>query len=159
MPQSTVPAVLTQLQATFAAAVAPLAAADSAVPCPIGPNPGSDIPADYVTVGWASDDLPSIVGGFRPTTLGNPGQVSSERYSVWCSVSTSSGDELGALRVARTDTLFQAMVAALRANRNLSGAILPPGMADVGNYQWTIEAGGQIATVAFEVVVDAAMVV
>jgi hypothetical protein len=152
MPQSTVPAVLTNLVTLFTAN------APAGVPVSLGSTPGGDIPADYVTVGWAGDDLPSVDGRSRPTELGNPGQVAAESYVVWCSVSTSSGDELAAARIARTDAIFQALVAALRGNRTLMGALTPPGMADVGSFQWTIEEGGQVATVYFQVDVDAGWV-
>lgn len=150
--QSTVPAVLTALVALWT----PIVPAGVAI-C-LGPTPGGDIPADYVTVGWADDGLPSVTGRGLPSDLGNSPQASAEEYGVWCAVSTSSGDELAAVRMARVDATFQTLVAAVRANRTLLGAILPPGLADVGSFQWQIEQGGQVVTVYFQVEVTAPLV-
>jgi hypothetical protein len=151
--QSTVPAVLTALVTLWQPVV------PTGMTVYLGPIPGGDIPADYVTVAWADDALPSVQGRGLASELGNSPQVSAEEYGVWCAVSASGGDELAAVRMARVDSIFQALVAAVRANRTLSGAILPPGMADLGDLQWQIEAGGSIVTIYFQVSVVAPLVV
>jgi hypothetical protein len=150
--QSTVPGVLSALVALWT----PLLPAGVAIS--LGPTPGGDIPADYVTVGWADDSMPGVTGTSRPTELGNLGQQAAEEYGVWCAVSTSSGDELAAARMARTDSVFQALVAAVRGNRTLSGVLLAPGMADLGTFQWQLESGGAVATVYFQIEVNAGLV-
>jgi len=145
MPQSTVPAVLTNLVTLFTAA------APAGCPVYLGPLPGSDIPPDYVTVGHADDNMPSVVGSAEASDMGDWAKVYAEKYQVLCALSTSSGDELAAARMARADTIFQALMVVLRNNRTLSGAITPPGVASLGSYQWQIEEGGSIVTIFFNV--------
>ena len=161
MPQSSLPGVMDALVAMFTATV------PADVPVSVGGPPGGDIPARYACIGWAGEDAPGVVGGnvtsqsdvAMPGPAGNFGQQSSETYAVWCAVSTSSGDEGGGAAVAATMAIYLPLVAAIRANRGMTGAIHPPGLADLGAWQLQLESGGRIATVFFEVAVTAPWVV
>jgi len=128
--------------------------APAGCPVSVGPPPGGDVPASYIAVGYGGDNTPSVVGVNEQPDMGNWGAQAKERYGVWCVVSTSSGDELGAARLAATSTIYETLVTAVRANRTLNGAIRSPAVADVGPFTWTIEEGGMVATVAFQVLLD-----
>lgn len=114
-----------------------------------GPT-GGDVPAKYAAVGYAGDDRAGVNGtrDRNPTGVGY-----REQFSIWCAASTASGDQNAARQMQDTDAIFQTMSAALAADRNLGGLLAPPGHADLGSFEWTIEQGGEIATVFFEVVV------
>jgi len=151
--QSTVPGVITALRTLFAAV---LPAGFPALF--IGPPPGGDVPDRYVCVAYGGDDRPGVIGTARRPEYGNTGDVGSEAYGVWCAVSTASGDQDAAAQMAVTDGYFQTCVAAVRANPKLGGVLQAMGSADLGPFEWSIEDGGNIATVFFQVVVDAGWV-
>ena len=119
----------------------------------VGQPPGGDVPAQYAAVAYGGDDRAGIVGAGNPGRYGN--EESAEAFNVWCTISTASGDQLGAAQLGITNGLYIPVAAAIRANRQLNGAVPPPGLASLGTYEWTVDDGGQIATVFFQVEVVA----
>lgn len=121
-------------------------------PVSIGAPPGGDIPNRYAAVAYGGDDRAGIVGQGEPGGAGNPTERSAETFGVWCTISAASGDVDGAGILATVDGLFQPVATSLRVDRQLGGLIVPPGLAEMGPYEWTVDDGGQIATVFFQVV-------
>lgn len=143
---TSVPAVVLALRDLWQ----PIADAND-VPLSVGVPPGGDVPDRYLAVAYGGDDRPGIVGRAVQPTMGNPGQQAAEEFSVWCTLTASSGDQDAAALMGQVAAWFALLGAALRANRQLSGAVIQPGYADLANYEWQLEQGGQITTVFFVV--------
>lgn len=141
MPYTSVAVVVPRLVELFTAALPTNFAVST------GPPPGGDVPAEYLAVAYGGDGRPAVSGGRAVVGHG----ATPETFGVWCSLSVASGDQDGAATMERADALFQVLLAVLATNRSLGGLITPPGYADLGQFEWVIEEGGDVCTVFFTV--------
>jgi hypothetical protein len=136
------------------------AAADPQWTIYVGPPSGGEVPARYMAVAYGGGlpgaERPFAVGGRVPSELGNPGQVSAEKYAMWNACTSATGEEDAQLVFDATDAMFQQMAEAVSGNRKLGGVLGGPGVADIGLYEWQL--GDGKATVFFQVLVDAGWV-
>jgi hypothetical protein len=123
-----------------------------------GPMPVTDPPRTYVVVGYSEDEEQSSIQG-NTDRFGGEG-TPMEEYTIACYVSTWDGDS-DDLRTKLTDTaaVYNLLTAAVRADRTLSGAIQPPGLAEIGGFSWVLEQleDGAVCQVDFEIRVTSAV--
>lgn len=153
MRTSTVPGVVRALKTLWAPVAAPLKAKVS-----VGP-PTGDVPDKYLAIAYGGDDRPGIVGNGLPVPGMNPSDARGEEYTVWCTVSTATGDQDGLKRMDATYAVYDAAMNALLNDPHLGGAVLAPGWVEAGELEWVIEDDGGIATVFFGVRVHQEMFV
>lgn len=140
MAQTFVPQALARMYQVAAGALPAMAVY-------LGGPTGADVPDRYAAVGYAGDDRAGVSGA----RVRNPhSEHWAEEFVVWCAVSTASGDQDPGVQLAQTESLYQTMVAALAADRTLGGLLLGGGYVEPGGYEWTVEGGGEVATVFFE---------
>jgi hypothetical protein len=152
----------TSVPAAFAGAFDLVSSAMSAarpdVTVYFGPMPVTDPPPTYVVIGYSEDEDQSFIQG-DTSRYGGEG-VPMEEYRIACYVSTWDGDS-DDLRPKLTDTaaVYNIITAAVRADRTLSGAIQPPGLAEIGNFSWIMDQleDGAVVQVAFEIQVTSAV--
>lgn len=145
MAQTLVPQAVARLHTLAAAAVA---AVQPPVSVFLGEPTGGDIPAAYVAVAYAGEEVRGVAGQrVRQTSS----EHWAEEFDVWCTVSTSTGDENAPQQLADTDALYHLVANAFEADRQLGGLLLGNGRAELGSYEWTIEQGGAVASVYFTV--------
>src|SRR4051812_11288714 len=148
MTDTLVPGVIDALATVFRAALLPHGVPGSAVSD--GPFTGSDIPADYCTVGWSTSGPPDVVG----TASGEGNDDRSELFEVYCELSLSTGDATLTALTARAGVLLSAIGDALRADHTLGGYLTNQDSADrTGNFTWERDVGTTGATVAVSFVV------
>lgn len=153
MAGTSVPTVLPALHAMFRDVMPPRFAVY------LGDPPGGDIPDAYVAVAYGGDDRPGVVGAQSVGTQQNWTQVSAEEFMVWCTISRADGEQRADRNLAKVREYLDVCMDALRADRTVRGSITPPGVADLGTYEWSIEDGGGVCTVMFTVNVTARWVV
>lgn len=150
MPDTLVPDVLAALVIQLRSSVAALSPAIPASAVSDGPFTGSDVPLEYVTVGWTTVGAADITG----LSSGVSNDDRAEEFDVHCQLSTASGDTDLTARTTRAGAIYSAIGQGLRANRQLGGLLANGGYADlVGGYAWDreIEATGANVTVSFAI--------
>lgn len=118
------------------------------------PDQSGDVPPAYGCVMYGGDDRAGLVGtGDGTLSFGNG--TDGRRLAVWCCYSTHSGVPNGLRAIETVEPWFDDFVDALNADPKLSGPTGPllvaGGQATLGGYEWSLESGGQIATVFFQV--------
>jgi hypothetical protein len=143
MTQSYVPQVLARM----------LTVARTALPDTdvfLGEPPGGDIPHQYASVAYAGAERAGVSGA---RAVNPHSEHWAEQFTVWCCVSTATGDQDAAAAITDTNALFLPWSEAIVADRTLGGLLTGGGYADLGSFEWFMESGGEIATVFFEVFV------
>jgi hypothetical protein len=126
-----VPECIAGLVTLTQAALAGLSVPASAVAD--GPFLGSDVPPEYVTVGWTTNDPPDIGG----VTSGVGNDDRAEEFDIHCQLSVSIGDSSLTTVTVRAGVLLSAIGQALRADRTLGGALVNQDGADrTGPFAW-----------------------
>lgn len=123
-----------------------------------GPMPVTDPPRTFVVVGYSEDEDQSAIQG-NTERFGGEG-TPQEDYAIACYISTWDGDSDDLrTKLADTASVYDVVTAAIRADRTLSGAIKPPGLAEIGGFSWTLDQleDGAVVQVAFEIRVTSAV--
>jgi hypothetical protein len=138
--------------------VAALAVPKPDVTVHFGPETVGDSPRTYVVVGYSEDENEASIQG-NTERYGGEG-TPMEEYAIACYISTWDGDP-DDLRQKLIDTaeVYNLVTAAVRADRTLSGAIQPPGLAELGGFAWVLDQAedGAIAQVNFDIRVTSAV--
>lgn len=114
-----------------------------------GPPTGSDVPADYCTVGWTANGPPDITGA----SLGEGNDDRSELFDIHCELSVSTGDATLTALTARAGLLLSAIGDAIRADHTLAYLTNQDSADRTGSFAWERDIGttGAIVTVSFVV--------
>lgn len=147
MTDTLVPGTVAALVTVFRAALLPYGVPGSAVSD--GPFTGSDVPAEYCTVGWTTSGPPDITG----STAGEGNDDRSELFDVHCELSVSTGDATLTALTARAGVLLSAIGDALRADHTLAYLTNQDSADRTGSFAWERDIGTTGATVAVSFVV------
>jgi hypothetical protein len=146
------------LNGAFDLFVSALSAAKPDVTVYYGPMVVTDPPRTYVVVGYSEDEDQSAIQG-STERYGGEG-TPQEDYAIACSISTWGGDS-DDLRAKLTESaaVYDLLTAAVRADRTLSGAIQPPGLAEIGGFSWVLDQleDGAVCQVEFQIQVTSAV--
>jgi len=121
----------------------------------IGVPPGGDVPAAYVAIAYGGDDRAGITGSAFADDGANTGEHSAQDVSIWCTISTASGDQNALAQMDITQGIYDSLVDALNVDWRFGGLLKGESIAGIGNFEWILEDGGQVATLFFTVVVQA----
>jgi hypothetical protein len=95
-----------------------------------GPPVTSDIPLRWVTVGWAEDDAGAASGSPRRVQMYD-GSVWGEEGTVLCEIVAQAEDpSLSAVRASAFE-FFDALAAAIEADRTFGGVLSPEATVEV----------------------------
>lgn len=144
MPSSTVPAAIDGLLA--------LLASQSALAAPveiIDGQPTTSTPVDYVAVGIADGDSPSVDGSQDWSQIGM--QRRKEDYTIRCEASSWSGGGSTKERRDRAFALFAACEAAVRADPTLGASVIQAAVGDTFSVIQAQTTQGPVCTVNFTV--------
>lgn len=131
------------------------AALDQSIAVTIGVPPGGDVPDAYVAVAYGGDDRAGITGVEIVDEGQNTGEFEGQDATIWCTISTASGDQDALAQMDATQDIFEECADILRADARFGGLLKGESTSSVGTYEWVIEDGGQVATLFFAVLVKA----
>lgn len=121
----------------------------------IGEPPGGDAPMKYVAVAYGGADRPGIIGTDQPDEGQNTGEFTNEDASIWCTISTASGDQNAAAQMQATQDIYELLAPVVLNDSKLGGLLQAESYARLGLFEWYPEEGGSVATLFFTVEVSA----
>jgi len=114
-------------------------------------QPTTDLPGDYVAIGFADDASSSITGSQDPTALGN--QRREEKYTIACEVSSWVGSTVMKTARDRAFAILANVERVVRADGTLNGAVIFADFGssiDVSQIQTT---NGAVVTILFDIAI------
>lgn len=104
--------------------------------------PTTALPDDYIIYGYNPGTVarPQVAAVRGRSELSDyiPGGI-AEQFEVFCQISTYGGDTNISVLRSRTMGYFNAVSAALAADRSLGGSVPLPGKAIINNMDWYLE--------------------
>ena len=114
-------------------------------------QPTTELPGDYVAIGFSDGEGVSISGSQDPSTLGNSRR--QERYSISCEVSSWIGSSNMKTARDRAFAILANVENVIRADGTLKGAVI---FADFGssiNVSQIQTSQGAVVTIAFDIAI------
>lgn len=114
-------------------------------------QPTTELPGDYVAIGFSDDAGSAINGSQDPATLGN--QRREEKYSISCEVSSWIGSSVMKNARDRAFAILANVERVIRADATLKGAVM---FADFGSSISVSQiqtSQGAVVTIAFDVAI------
>lgn len=117
------------------------------------PGNGVDVVNEFAAIAYAGPDgtRPGVAGQMSRSPMGN--LATAEDVIINCALSAATGDDdAGLTQLALVASWYDYINAAILLDVHLSNTVPPPGMVEIGPYEWyPSDEGGSSMTVLFGV--------